>query len=138
MEGRSGTPEVQSIAGSWTLTDSLLNYSFGRPIRCISGRAALTIEPRDVGFGGTLSDATLCLTVTDTSATGEMSGLGDRSGTVSGTTDGDTISFTAAFCTYEGRLSGDPPNRMQGKEECFLHLNATDSLFYGGDWEATR
>ena len=136
--GPTGTPEVQSVVGTWALTDSLLNFGINRPIRCISGRGTLTVVANAQGFGGSLTDETLCLTVDDTSATGEMSGLGERAGSISGTTDGNSISFEVAFCSYEGTLSGNPPNAMSGTESCFLHIGTTDSIFYGGNWEAMR
>jgi hypothetical protein len=127
----SPTGQTMNLSGVWAFTDSLLNWG-GRTPQCTSGRGVLTLTQAGTSLTGSLTDETGCLT--------DSTNLGSRAGQiVAGTVSANQVSFEVAFCQYVATTSGgDPPARMTGTETCLLHLGGTDSVFYGGDWQASR
>ncbi len=131
--GDQGPTDSQALdlSGTWSFTDSLLNW--GRGKTCTSGRGTLTITQAGATFTGSLTDETTCLIIDTTN-------LGLRAGAISnGTISGSQVSFEVAFCKYVGTTSdGNPPTQMTGTETCILHWGSTDSSQIDADWQVSR
>ncbi len=129
--GDNGPDSAQQLTGTWSFTDSLLNWSSFRSKTCTSGSGTLTITQSGNILTGSLTDETACIA--------DTSGLGLREGSISnGTVTGNQVSFEVSFCRYGATTSGDPPTMMTGTETCVLHYGVTDSAMYDGDWHASR
>jgi hypothetical protein len=64
----------------------------------------------------------------------------DNTGTFTisgGQIDGSRISFQAPFCTLDGTISGNPPNRLSGSETCDLDVSG-QTIRFTGTWQASR
>lgn len=122
-------PQVTSISGTWTYTESFSNSSAG--LSC-QDEGTITINQSGTNFSGSANQEGVC---TDSQGnTYDNSGSGSIGG---GQVSGQSVSYSAGGCDYEGTISGSPPNRMTGPVSCTVAVGGTNYVF-SGTWTAIK
>lgn len=118
-----------SIGGIWSLSANISNQPLATSCQA-SG--TITVNQSGTSFSGTTTGTTVC-----TGPGGTQTG--SAAGTVSGgQISGSSISFIDdSGCNYQGTVSGNPANRVQGSVTCTLAINGTAYQFTG-TWQASR
>lgn len=122
-------PEIRDISGSWSYTESFSSSSAG--FSC-QNEGTVVISQNGSNFSGTYNQEGVC---SDSSGNlYDNSGSGSISG---GQIDGTRVSFNAGSCSYDGSVTGSPPNRLSGSVNCTIAAGGQNYLFTG-NWQASR
>ena len=119
------------ISGQWIFTDSASNTQLGAS--CNSKNVALTVNQNGTSFSGVAAAGTSVCLIGGQTATWLVSGT-FSSGQISGV----SLTFVdSRACSYSGAMSGNPPNRISGTENCLIGRNGS-AYSITGTWTASR
>ena len=118
-----------NLAGVWSLEADISNGSL--QVSCvITGIVALTQSGNQ--FNGQASNpAGLC------TAPGQSESFTADGPLTGGAIDGADVSYTDGICSYSGRMSGNPVNRIQGDVSCDFPIQGTN-VPMSGSWQLSR
>ncbi len=131
-QSSTGTTSPANIAGAWTFNSNYSNSALAAS--CTAVGIGVTVSEAGSNFTGAVVSGSQIGTVAGQAQTTALAGEAFSGGQIRGS----SVTFTSSGGgTFNGTMSGNPPNSMGGTETRSIAVNGQAYVF-AGTWTASR